>query len=208
MRISTVRPAACLSLLLLAAGCSTRQLPKYEKPIARAQFQSVRTTAYTHTEADHRAYSNRNALGSTLQAKGLRSAAADWSRWPAGTVFRLVDGGQPYIVDDYGWALAGTNTIDIYQPTRQAMNQWGVRRVDIEVLQWGDVDESRGILRPRRKYRHVARMLDEIGDRYAELKTPVPTAPVAEPVVLASAAPVSAAPLQPFNTGVPRPRRP
>jgi len=129
----------------------------------------VRTTAYTHTEADHLAYGNHNALGGRLHAAtgairraeytpraipvngddvadyrrvsysgpalekfSLRetkttklvktkhgtkkvvvthkpqigSAAADWSRWPAGTVFRLISTGQVYRVDDYGWALA------------------------------------------------------------------------------------------------------
>ena len=51
----------------------------------------------------------------------IGSAAADWSRWPAGTVFRLISTGQVYRVDDYGWALAGRNTIDLYMPSRGAM---------------------------------------------------------------------------------------
>src|SRR6516164_5029817 len=140
---------------LLIAGCASRPLPKFEKPIARTQVQRVRTTAYTDTESDHIQYSNHNALGGTLQCGAIHSAAADWSRWPAGTVFRIRETGELYRVDDYGWALSGTNTIDLYKPSRAAMNAWGVRGVTIENLQWGDPKESLAILRQRSHYRHV-----------------------------------------------------
>jgi len=43
-------------------------LPKYEAPLAKRDFQNVRTTAYTHTESDHLAYGNRTALGGRLRA--------------------------------------------------------------------------------------------------------------------------------------------
>jgi hypothetical protein len=56
------------------------------------------------------------------------------------------------------------------------MNQWGVRHVDIEILRWGDVQRSLVILRPRTKYAHVRRMVDQIEDRYAELARPLETA--------------------------------
>ena len=174
MRSLTLRILPLL-LSLFAAGCASRPLPKYEKPIARTQVQSVRTTAYTHTESDHTAYSNRNALGTTLLCGPIKSAAADWSRWPAGTVFRIRETGEVFRVDDYGWALSGTNTIDLYKPSRSAMNAWGVRRVTIENLEWGSVDRSLAILRTRSKYKHIRRMIDQIEDRYAELQTPVPT---------------------------------
>ena len=160
---------------LLFAGCATRSLPKYEKPIARTQYQTVRTTAYTHSESDHRQYGRRNALGSRLQSGSVQSAAADWSRWPAGTVFRILDTGETYRVDDYGWALSGTNTIDLYKSSRSRMNTWGVRRVNIEVLAWGDVHRSLAILRPRGKHRHIKRMISQIEDRYAALQRPVST---------------------------------
>jgi 3D (Asp-Asp-Asp) domain-containing protein len=188
--VRAVLPAAALAL----GACSSRPLPKYEKPIARTHFQKVRTTAYTHSEADHIKHGRRTALGGTLQSTNIKSAAADWSRWPAGTVFRIVETGEVYRVDDYGWALSGTNTIDLYKPTRNAMNTWGVRRVTIENLQWGDVDRSLTILRGRSKYRHVRRMIDQIEDRYAELRRPVQTEQVtiarAEPVIPARAEPV------------------
>ena len=187
------RPTLCAMLMiaaLFAGGCASRSLPRFEKPIARARVQSVRTTAYTHSEADHIQHGRQTACGTTLQCGAVRSAAADWSRWPAGTVFRIVETGEVYRVDDYGWALAGTNTIDLYKPTRAAMNAWGVRRVTIENLEWGDVDRSLAILRGRSKYRHVRRMIDQIEDRRAELGRPVDPAPVA--VVVAT-------PLVPFN---------
>ena len=46
----------------------TSALPKYETPLAKRDFQNVRTTAYTHTESDHLAYGNRTALGGRLHA--------------------------------------------------------------------------------------------------------------------------------------------
>ncbi len=158
-----MRIALCLAfpLIALLAGCASRPLPKYEKPIARTAVQSVRTTAYTHTEADHIKHGSSTALGTQLQSGEIHSAAADWSRWPAGSRFRIVETGEIYQVDDYGWALAGTNTIDLYKPTRADMNAWGVRRVTIENLQWGDPKRSVAVLRPRSKYAHIRRMLEE-----------------------------------------------
>jgi 3D (Asp-Asp-Asp) domain-containing protein len=226
-------------LLLCAAVCAlvlsacettstsrhTTALPKYEPPLAKRDFQNVRTTAYTHTESDHLPYGNHNALGGKLHAatgavrraeytpraiavngddpadyrrasysgpalekfslketkttklvktkQGTKkvvvtskpqigSAAADWSRWPVGTVFRLISTGQVYRVDDYGWALAGRNTIDLYMPTRHEMNSWGAREENIQILQWGSSDESLRLLQAHQGYRHIRRMVLEL----------------------------------------------
>ena len=65
------------------------------------------------------------------------------------------------------FALSGTNTIDLYKPSRARMNQWGVRRVTIEVLEWGDPERSYALLKPRDKHRHVKRMVRQLEDRYA-----------------------------------------
>jgi 3D (Asp-Asp-Asp) domain-containing protein len=203
-------------------------LPKYEAPLAKRDFQNVRTTAYTHTESDHLPYGNHNALGGKLHAATgavrraeytpraipvnpatgediadyrrasysepalekfslketkttklvktkhgtkkvvvtrkpqIGSAAADWSRWPAGTVFRLVSTGQVYRVDDYGWALAGRNTIDLYMPSRREMNSWGARVENIQILQWGDPSASLRMLQAHQSYRHIRRMVLEL----------------------------------------------
>jgi 3D (Asp-Asp-Asp) domain-containing protein len=183
--LAQITRCSLLAVCVIVAGCSTpRPLPKYEKPIARAQFQQVRTTAYTHTEADHRRYACNSALGTPLKCGSINSAACDWSRWPAGTIFRVLDTGELFQVDDYGWALAGTNTIDLYKGSRSAMNAWGVRRVNIEVLSWGDPWKSHDVLKPRAKHRHVERMVKQIRDRYTR------TAPTTGPQI-ARAVPVS-----------------
>jgi 3D (Asp-Asp-Asp) domain-containing protein len=225
-------------ILLTACGTTHHALPAYEPPLVKTNFQQVRTTAYTHTESDHRQYSNRNALGGELRAAGpaihraevvaratlayevqraipvdesgsyspplqrfsmeerrtvkrttkrpakatrnvkravavskppqIGSAAADWSRWPAGTVFRLLSTGQNYRVEDYGWALSGRNTIDLYMANQREMNTWGARQETIEVLKWGDPQESLQFLRRHQDYRHIKRMVLELEGREKE----------------------------------------
>jgi 3D (Asp-Asp-Asp) domain-containing protein len=238
-------------VLLSACGTSQRALPPYEPPMAKTEFQHVRTTAYTHTESDHREYGKRNALGGELQAAGppihraevtrraipvdnapravpvdetesyspplqpfsmeetrtvtrttkrttvtktkrgakravavtvspgrrslgaggkprVGSAAADWSRWPMGTTFRLLSTSQIYRVEDYGWALAGRNTIDLYMPNQRAMNSWGARQETIQILKWGDPQESLQFLRRHQDYKHIKRMVLELEGREDE----------------------------------------
>jgi 3D (Asp-Asp-Asp) domain-containing protein len=231
--------AAFIAIILLTAcGTTHHALPAYEPPLAKTNFQHVRTTAYTHTESDHRQYSNHNALGGELRTAGpvihraevvtratlayevqraipvnesgsyspplqrfsmeerqpvtpgpkraprttravkravvvsgppqIGSAAADWSRWPAGTVFRLLSTGQNYRVEDYGWALSGRNTIDLYMANQREMNNWGARAEMIEVLKWGDPQESLQFLRRHQDYRHIKRMVLELEGREKE----------------------------------------
>lgn len=92
----------------------------------------------------------------------IGSAAADWGRWPAGTTFRLLSTGQIYKVDDYGWALSGRNTIDLYMANRAEMNKWGLREERIQILRWGDSQASAQTLRGRQGYKHLRRMLLEL----------------------------------------------
>ena len=158
--------------ILIAVGlgvtlcsCSSRSLPAFEPPLRPTPYQRLRTTSYTHTESDHLRYGARSAMGTPLRSGQINSAAADWSRWPAGTVFRVMETGQLFQVDDYGWALSGTNTIDLYSPDRGGMNRWGVRWVNIQILRWGNINESYRILYPRKKHKHVARMVKQIEQR-------------------------------------------
>lgn len=119
----------------------------------------VRTTAYTHTESDHLTYGPKNAVGTHLvYNEQVRSAAADWSVYPLGTKFKIK--GQPYtyVVDDYGSALVGTGTIDIYQPSSSLMRQWGRRIVEITVIEWGSSQQSMKQLAARTRYKHCAEM--------------------------------------------------
>ena len=164
-----------LAAVMVFTGCATRKLPPYEKPIARTQFQRVRTTAYTHTESDHLQHGRQTCIGTTLRYDAMHSAAADWSRWPLGTTFRILDTGEICKVDDIGWALSGRNTIDLYKPSRSAMNGWGTRTVNIEILNWGDDSEALDLLRKRSKYAHVQRMVRDLDKHVASNRhTPPP----------------------------------
>lgn len=123
----------------------------------------VRTTAYTHSESDHVGYGPHNAIGTSLKyTDQVRSAAADWSVYPLGTKFKIK--GQPYlyVVDDYGSALVGTGTIDIYQPNKTLMRRWGRRVVEITVVQWGSSALSMQKLNDRQRYRHCASMYSSL----------------------------------------------
>jgi len=242
LRFAIVIALAGISAILLSSCGTTgsRALPAYEAPLAKSDFQTVRTTAYTHTESDHLQFTNHNALGGQLQAAGppihraentrvplepegdyrlvsytpgpqpfsmnddepktavrkatrattttttittrtvkavrgkrvvmkarlqppkIGSAAADWSRWPMGTTFRLLSTGQIYRVDDYGWALAGRNTIDLYMATPAEMNAWGARAEPIQILKWGDTEESLRFLQRHQDYKHIRRMVLEL----------------------------------------------
>jgi hypothetical protein len=98
----------------------------------------------------------------------IGSAAADWSRWPAGTTFRLLSTGQIYRVDDYGWALSGRNTIDLYMANQREMNSWGAREETIQILQWGDPGESLRLLARHQDFRHIKRMVLELEGRHKQ----------------------------------------
>ena len=115
------------------------------------QIKGVKTTAYTHTESDHKKYKNGSAVGGTLKYGSVRSAAADWSVYPVGTVFKIEGDPHLYEVDDYGSALVGTNTIDLYKPSKAEMNKWGARNVNIEVVKWGSFSKSLAIMKDRQK---------------------------------------------------------
>jgi 3D (Asp-Asp-Asp) domain-containing protein len=151
-----------LAAVAIAFASCARSLPTYEKPIARTQFQRIRTTAYTHSEGDHVRYGAQTCIGTRLRYDAVHSAACDWSRWPLGTTFRILDTGEICKVDDIGWALSGRNTIDLYKPSRGDMNAWGTRTVNIEILNWGDDRASLAVLRKRSKYRHVQRMVNDL----------------------------------------------
>ena len=126
----------------------------------------VRTTAYTHTEKDHIKYGKRTASGKMLSCKtSYTSAAADWSEFPLGTKFRIKGEATIYVIDDYGSALVGTRTIDIYCPSRSAMNEWGVRHVEIEILEFGSFEKSAKLLAGRTKWSHCKAMFEAIRNR-------------------------------------------
>jgi 3D (Asp-Asp-Asp) domain-containing protein len=148
----------CLNLAVAAAGaclivgCATQS--KSNLSGAR-HVPNVRTTAYTHSEGS----GAHNAVGTHLSGRHVMSAASDWSRYPLGTRFRIASTNEEYVIDDYGWALVGTDTIDLYKPSRLEMRRWGVRHVDIDILQWGSEEQSLKVLAPRCKHRQIRQMV-------------------------------------------------
>ena len=130
--------------------------PTYHSESARHRF--VRTTSYSHQEGEVGAPGRLNAIGTTLKYGRVRSAAADWSRYPVGTIFKIKGLPYTYVVDDYGSALVGTNTIDIYHPTLGLMRQWATRDVEINIIRWGSWERTANLLKGRTKYAHCAQM--------------------------------------------------
>src|SRR5437868_7065232 len=152
--------------IVLAVGCilvGCAEQSVVQKPLAAVEaanshlgrMSNVRTTAYTRIEKG----GHRNALGKYLSGRHVMSAASDWSRFPLGTRFRIVDTKEEFIIDDYGTALIGTSTIDLYKPTNLEMKRWGVRNIDIDILQWGSEEQSLKVLGPRAKHQTPRRMI-------------------------------------------------
>jgi hypothetical protein len=88
-----------------------------------------------------------------------------------GTTFRLLSTGQIYRVEDYGWALSGRNTIDLYMENARDMNTWGARDEPIQILQWGNPDESLRLLQSHQSHPHIQRMVLELQGREEEAAT-------------------------------------
>ncbi len=153
-----------------------RPLERFRQPASTPQPPPnkfvIKTTAYCHQESDSQKYGKLTARGTTLRCTGpIRSAAADWSRYPVGTRFRIIGQSQVYEVDDYGSALVGTDTIDIYQPTMRSMRNWGAPVVGIEVIHWGSYAESEAILAPRaKKSPYVRQMLTGVRAKNMQLE--------------------------------------
>jgi pantothenate synthetase len=74
----------------------------------------------------------------------------------------VVESGQEYVVDDYGSAMVGTGTIDLFKPTSREMHRWGVRHVTIEIVEWGSPDRSLDILKDRTRYRYIREMVKDL----------------------------------------------
>ncbi len=137
-------------------GTDKHGMPTYTDS---SRTRLVRATAYSHMEKEVGAPGRKNAAGTTLKYGSTRSAAADWSKLPLGTKFKVV--GKPgvtYVVDDYGSALAGTNTIDMFYPTLRGMRNWGTRKVTIQIIQMGSFERSAKLLSGRQHASHCRKM--------------------------------------------------
>lgn len=162
MRLLRILLIAVTGSFLISCAATGSKLKSGLTGRGVARISDVRTTAYTHTESDHIAYGAKSAVGSNLKFGNVRSAAADWSVYPVGTIFQIEGTNHIYQVDDYGSALVGTNTIDLYKPDKRSMNDWGVRKVNIKVLKWGSFSQSLAIMKPRAKNSHVKKMVERI----------------------------------------------
>ena len=123
----------------------------------------------------------RNAVGQRLSGSNVMSAASGWSRYPLGTRFQIVGTSDRYEIDDYGGALIGTNTIDLYKtslpcargcaPRRYRRPPNGVRRSRASRFQSAAKKsaDSTDDRRPRKSLGSA----DHPGRRAAESKGPV-----------------------------------
>ncbi len=149
-----------------AAKIKSRDKHGYKTYSDKVRTRLVRTTSYSHQEREKGAPGRKNCLGGTLKyGSQVRSVAADWSVYPVGTKFRIKGLPYIYVVDDFGSALVGTNTLDIYHPTLSLMRKWASRSVEVTIIQWGDYDRSLRLLSQRRRYKHCNKMYVQLQGR-------------------------------------------
>jgi 3D (Asp-Asp-Asp) domain-containing protein len=152
--------AATIAVGTFCSGCSTMS-----KPAAAPKKVPVTATAYSSGAKCNGAWAHRNAVGGRLKAGPVTSAAADWSRFPLGTKFKVVETGKVYEIDDYGSAMVGKDKVDLYHMNYRDVYQWGVRTVTLEIIEWGCPEKSLALLRPRSRASHVRRMVEALEDQ-------------------------------------------
>jgi hypothetical protein len=82
----------------------------------------------------------------------------------------VLETGKTYVIEDYGSALVGRKTVDLYQSNMRAVRRWGVRNVDIEITEWGSRAMSLKLLAPRARKGYIRTMV-------AALRKTLPGAP-------------------------------
>ena len=128
---------------------------------AQQRFVSAKASAYSSGAADNAQWAGRTAIGTALRSGAITSCASDWSKFPLGTKFRVVETGKIYQVDDYGSAMVGKMKVDLFTPSTKAMDSWGVRNITMEILEWGDRKKSLALLlgRSAQRYSHIRKMI-------------------------------------------------
>jgi len=164
-----VRQLAAIFLITSFAltGCAWfgRQ-PQYEPPLPRATYQRVNITPYSGASSEPGAPA-ATARGTPYQSGAISSAAADWARWPAGTLFRVLATGNLYEVDDFTDDIVGMNTILLYKPGSIGAPSAAPNFVTIEIIRWGSPRDSADILRSQ-KSSTAKKILAELVARYPE----------------------------------------
>jgi 3D (Asp-Asp-Asp) domain-containing protein len=162
------RAAVVLAAALLPA-CSTADASRQAAATAPskkpAKIVPVVATAYGASAKCNSIWAGKNAIGGRLKSGQVTSAAADWSRFPVGTKFRVKETGRVYVVDDYGSAMVGKDKVDLFKTNYRDVYRWGVRNVQLEIIEWGSFEKSLTILKPRSRSRHVKSMVQSLEAR-------------------------------------------
>ena len=160
------RAAVVLAAALLPA-CTTADASRQATAAAAAPTKTAKTvpvvaTAYGASAKCNSKWAGKNAIGGRLKSGQVTSAAADWSRFPVGTKFRVKETGRVYVVDDYGSAMVGKDKVDLFKTNYRDVYRWGVRNVNLEIIEWGSFEKSLTILKPRSRSRHVKSMVQSL----------------------------------------------
>ena len=159
------RTAGLLAVAAALTACSTvgaAKKPAAAAPVPRTETVPVVATAYGASAKCNSIWAGKNAIGGRLKSGEVTSAAADWSRFPVGTKFRVKETGRVYVVDDYGSAMVGKDKVDLFKTNYRDVYRWGVRSVNLEIIEWGSFEKSLTILKPRSRSRHVKTMVQSL----------------------------------------------
>ncbi len=160
-----LRAGGLLAVAASLTACSTVgavKKPAAAGPVPRTETVPVVATAYGASAKCNSKWAGKNAIGGRLKSGELTSAAADWSRFPVGTKFRVKETGRVYVVDDYGSAMVGKDKVDLFKTNYRDVYRWGVRDVNLEIIEWGSFEKSLTILKPRSRSRHVRSMVQSL----------------------------------------------
>ncbi len=162
-----MRQFATLLALLALAGCAGSK-SGYEEPLQREVYQKVNVAAYAGAASDPGTPA-ATARGTRYQSGSLSSAAADWVRWPAGTLFRVLATGELFEVDDFTDDIVGKNTLLLYKPAAAALANANTHYVTIEIIRWGSFTDSALMLRQQRSST-AKKILTELVERHPEAR--------------------------------------
>lgn len=156
-----MRRLAALLAFLALSGCASQV--SYEEPLPRDTYQKVNIAPYAGAVSGG-GESGASARGTRYQRGSISSAAADWARWPAGTLFRVLATGELYEVDDFTDDIVGKNTLLLYKP---GSPNAGARFVTIEIIRWGSPHDSAMMLK-QQKSSTSKKILEELLARYPQ----------------------------------------
>lgn len=156
-----MRTIAALIALLALSGCAGGLV--YEEPLARDIYQKVNVAPYAGATSGS-GEAGVTARGTRYQRGSISSAAADWARWPAGTLFRVLATGELYEVDDFTDDIVGKNMLLLYKP---ASSNAETHFVTIEIIRWGSPHDS-AILLQQQKSSTSKKILEELLARYPQ----------------------------------------